>query len=136
MKKLLLFVLVLFSVSTYAQKGTAVKLPLAIGDTIRASGSVTKYLYFTGGYSGAAVQINAHKIGGTPGGTVKIYGSADQVNYNQIGIADTIRNSVDQAFIHYLTNPLPNKFKIVATGTGTDTTKISIWYRTPIYQNQ
>ncbi|GEM_PF-6437408 len=135
MKKLLTIALLFVAATTFAQKGSAVKLPLAVGDTVRSSGTVSKYLSLTGGYSGTAIQINGHKIGGTPGGTVKVYGSLDGITYNQIGKIDTIVNTTDQAFLHYIAAPLPSHIKILATGSGTDTTAISVWYRTPIFQH-
>lgn len=137
MKKFLLicvFALTVFAAQ--AQKGSAVKLPLAIGDTITNTGTVSKYITITGGYNGAAFQYNVHKLSGTGAGTIQLYGSLDGVTYVAIGSASTITNVADQAFTQYVTSPLPNKLKILATGSGTESAVLSVWYRTPTFQTQ
>lgn len=134
MKKLLFIALMFASIATYAQKGTAIKLPLAIGDTLVNTGTVTKYLTLTGGYSGVAIQVTGTKQSGTGAGTIGIFGSLDGVNYVQIGTNSTLTNVTTNAFTYYITTPLPNRIKILATGSGTEAMLIKVWYRTPIYQ--
>lgn len=134
-KYLLLIVFALTVFAAQAQKGSAVKLPLAVGDTITNTGTVSKFITVTGGYSGVSLQYNVHKLSGTGAGTIQLYGSLDGVTYVAIGSASTITNVADQAFTQYVASPLPSKLKILATGSGTESAVLSVWYRTPIFQS-
>jgi hypothetical protein len=136
MKKLfILCAMLVVATGVFAQKGVAVKLPLAVGDTIVNTGTVTKILSLTGGYNGAAVQVVLSKISGTGAGTVQLSGSLDGVNYVNIGTAFTITDVATQSQVFYVTSPLANKIKVLCTGSGTEAVKVAVWYRTPVFQD-
>ena len=70
MKKLITIIAFLIvAIGAFAQKGTPVKLPLVVGDTIVNTGVVNKTITLTGGYNGAAIQVVLTKISGTGAGT-------------------------------------------------------------------
>jgi hypothetical protein len=136
---LLLFSVLLIGFSACGQNGSGRPLPLAIGDTILNTTSVTKYLSSTGGYSGANIQVVLVSQTGTPAGSVKLYGSVDGVTYLPLlnSASDTLAISASAlSYIFKETPPLPAKFKIVAKGTGTQHTLVTIWYKQPFYQDQ
>lgn len=136
MKKFIIFsMLVMLSVATYAQSGSAVKLPLVAGDTIVNTGVVKKTLKLTGGYSGSAIQVVLAKISGTGAGSVIIQGSNDGVNYKAIGSAYTITDVTTQSQVFYVTSPLPTYVQVQATGSGTEAVQLSVWYNTKLYQS-
>ena len=120
----------------HAQKGAAIKLPLTVGDTIVNTGTSSKIISFTGGYSGASIQVVLKKISGTGAGTVQLQGSNDGANYVNLGTAYTITDVATQSQVFYVTNPLPTKIKVLCTGSGTESVQVSVWYRNPIYQVQ
>jgi hypothetical protein len=133
-KYILLLIMLVIGLSTYAQKGAAVKLPLAVGDTIADGGTVSKYIPITGGYNGTSIQVVLTKLSGTGAGTVQLQNTLDGTNYVNIGSAYTITNTTTQSQIFYLTSPLAGKIKILCTGSGTESVKVAVWYRTPIFQ--
>lgn len=136
MKKfILLCVFALLGIAAHAQKGSPVKLPLAIGDTIKNTGTVSKFITLSGGYNGTSVQVVLSKISGTGAGTVQLQGSLDGVNYVNLGSAFTITDVATQSQVFYVTNPLPGKIKVLCTGSGTENVLVSVWYRTPVFQN-
>src|ERR1700688_4205489 len=106
--------------TTFAQKGSAVKLPLAVGDTIINTGTVSKYITLSGGYNGTSIQVIVSLLSGTGAGTVQLQGSLDGVNYVNLGSAFTITNTATQSQIFYVSSPLPYKIKILGTGSGTE----------------
>jgi hypothetical protein len=135
MKKLLLlsvFALTVFAAQ--AQKGSGVVLPLAVGDTIKNTGTVSKFITLSGGYDGTSVQVVLSKISGTGAGTVQLQGSVDGVNYVNLGSAFTITDVTTQTQIFYVGNPLPYKIKVLCTGSGTEAVQVRVWYRTPVFQ--
>lgn len=136
MKKfVLLSVFALTVFAAQAQKGSAVKLPLAVGDTIVNTGVVTKTIKYTGGYNGSSIQVVLTKISGTGAGTLIIQGSDDGVNYKAIGSAYTITDVATQSQVFYVTGPLPTYIQAKATGSGTEAVRVDVWYNTPIFQN-
>jgi hypothetical protein len=134
-KYLLILVCSLIGLSAFAQKGTAVKLPLAVGDTLTDAGTVTKYINVTGGYNGVAIQVVLTKLSGTGAGTVQLQSSLDGVNYVNLGSAYTITNTATQSQVFYVTSPVANKIKVLCTGSGTESVKVAVWYRTPTFQS-
>lgn len=134
MKKLLFIAFMFAGIAAHAQKGSGVVLPLAVGDTIKNTGTVSKYLTFTGGYNGTSVQVVLNKISGTGAGTVQLQGSVDGVNYVNLGSAFTITDVATQSQVFYVTNPLPYKIKVLCTGSGTEAVQVRVWYRTPTFQ--
>lgn len=135
MKKLIFIALMFVAATTFAQKGSPVKLPLAVGDTITNTGTVSKFITLSGGYNGTAIQVNIALISGTGAGTVQMQGSLDGVTYVNIGSAFTITNVANQSQVFYIANPLPYKLKVLCTGSGTESAQVSVWYRTPVFQN-
>lgn len=135
MKKfVLLFVFALTVFAAQAQKGSAVKLPLAVGDTIVNTGVVTKTIKYTGGYTGTSIQVVLSKLSGTGAGTLIIQGSDDGVNYKAIGSAYTITDTATQSQVFYVTAPLPTYIQARATGSGTESVVMSVWYNNPVHQ--
>jgi hypothetical protein len=124
--------------SAQAQFGAGVKMPLTAGDTVVNTGTSSKIVKITGGFNGATIQANLQLLSGTGAGTVVIQGSVDGVTYANIsGISSyTITNTANQSAVFYVPNPLPGYIKILATGSGTESTVLSVWYRTPKYQTQ
>jgi hypothetical protein len=140
MKKVILLVcFALVAIAAHAQTGPAVKLPLAIGDTILNTTTVSKVISVTGGYSGANIQVVLVSQTGTPAGGVRLYGSNDGgISYDPImaNAADSL--AIGTTALHYtfkMQTPLPSKLKVVAKGTGTQHTLVTVWYRTPLYQH-
>lgn len=125
----------LIGLSAFAQKGTAVVLPLAVGDTIVNTGTVSKYINVTGGYNGVAIQVVVTKISGTGAGTVQLMSSLDGTNYVNLGSAYTITNTTTQSQVFYVTSPVANKIKVLCTGSGTEAAQVRVWYRTPTFQS-
>ena len=128
--------MLLIGLATYAQKGSAVQLPIKTGDTIVNAGSTSKVIKFTGGYNGAVIQVNASLVSGTGAGTLTLLGSLDGVNYKTIGSAYTITNTASQSAQFTVTAPLPTYLKIAGAGSGTEVVALTFWYNDPIYQNQ
>jgi hypothetical protein len=141
MKKLIFIaVFAIFSISAFAQSGSGVKLPLAVGDTILNTTTVSKVISTTGGYSGASVQVILTSQSGTPAGSVKLYGSTDNgTTYDQIAASSADTLAIGASALHYtwrVASPLPAKLKVVAKGTGSQHTLVTVWYRLPVYQNR
>lgn len=137
MKKILFLLLVSFSfLLSNAQSGTgsAVKMPLVQGDTVVNTGTASKVITISGGYSGAAVQVKLVLLSGTGAGTVGLYGSNDNTNFTQIGSNFTITNVATQSTMFYVAAPLPNYLKVLVTGSGTESIVQTVYYRIPKYQ--
>lgn len=117
--KLLIFILLAFTVGLTATAQRAIVMPLAAGDTIVNGGTSAKVILATAGYSGAAVQVVLTRLSGTAGGSTVIQGSNDGTNYTTIGSAYTITNSATQNTVFYVAAPLPVYLKVLSTGTGT-----------------
>ena len=133
-KYILTFAALLIGLASYAQKGSAVKLPILTGDTIVNTGTTSKVLKFTGAYSGTTLQVNVSLVSGTGAGTLTLSGSLDGVNYKTIGSAYTITNTATQAAQFTVTAPLPTFIKVSGVGSGTEVAALSYWYNTPVYQ--
>jgi hypothetical protein len=134
MKKLILLGLLTLAVATgFAQTGSAVKLPLKVGDTIINTGTTTRVLKFTGAYSGANLQINVALVSGTGSGTLTLQGSLDGVNYKTIGSAYTITNTALQAPQFNILAPLPTFLRIQGVGSGTEVAVLTYWYNNPLF---
>lgn len=130
MKKLLIISILLFATfGGYAQFGSGVKIPLAIGDTILNTTTVSKVISATGGYSGAVVQVIGTAQTGTVAGIVRLFGSTDGVTYNRINPTDSLLMTASQlSYSFKVTGPLPPKIKATVVGSGTQHTLISVWY--------
>lgn len=122
----LLLSLMLLASQTKAQRATV--MPLVLGDTIVNTGTASKVITATSGYSGAAIEVLLTKISGTGAGTVAVSGSNDGVNYTAIGSAFTITNVTTQSTMFYVTAPLPVYLKVLATGSGTESVVQTVKY--------
>jgi hypothetical protein len=119
MKKIFLIAF-LVSLAAFSQAQNGANLPLAAGDTITNTGTSSKVITLTGGYSGAAVQVILTKLSGTGAGTVQLQGCNDGTNYVNLGSAFTITNVTTQSTMFYVTAPVPKYLKVLATGSGTE----------------
>lgn len=140
MKNIILFTAIcLIGLSAHAQFGSGVKLPLAIGDTILNTSTVSKVFTATGGYSGTVVQVVLVSQTGTPAGYVKLYGSTDNgTTYDLITTAaDSL--AIGTTALHYtwrIAGPLPPYIKVKAgAAAGTQHTLVKVWYVLRKYQN-
>ncbi|MDB5288536.1 MAG: hypothetical protein JWR05_3485 [Mucilaginibacter sp.] len=124
----------LIGLASFAQKGSAVKLPLIAGDTIVNTGTTSRVIKFTGGYNGAVLQINVALASGTGAGTLTLMGSLDGVNYKTIGSAYTITNTASQSAQFTVTAPLPTFIKVAGAGSGTEVAILTYWYNDPLFQ--
>jgi hypothetical protein len=123
---LLMSSIILLSSAAFSQQATL--MPLAIGDTLTGSTTVSKVIKFTAGYEGVAIQPVLTKLSGTGAGTVQIFGSLDGINYKQIGADYTITNTTTQSQVFYVTAPVPVFIKVLATGSGTESVIMRTYY--------
>ena len=142
MKKFsLLIVFALTVFAAHAQFGSGVKLPLAVGDTILNTTTVSKVFMATGGYSGTVVQAVCVSQSGTPAGSAKLYGSTDNgVTYTLLTTtADSLAlGATSLSYTWRIAGPLPPYIKVVAKGNGGSTqhTLVNVWYVLRKYQSQ
>lgn len=134
MKKILflLTTVALLASPTFSQ--VSIKMPLALGDTIKDAGTSSKVLQITSAPSGVALQVVLAKISGTGAGTVQLQGSLDGTNYVNIGSAYTITNTATQSTAFYIAAPVPQYLKVLSTGSGTEAVQQAVWYRITKYQ--
>lgn len=127
----------MIGLSAHAQFGSGVKLPLAIGDTILNTTTVSKIISATGGYSGAVIQVITVSQSGTRAGVARLFGSTDNgTTYDRINTTDSVTFSATTA--HYtfkVLGPLPPRIKVAVAGSGTQATLVSVWYVLRKYQN-
>ena len=118
--------------STMAQ--TATTMPLAAGDTAVNTGTASKVIKATAGYSGIVVQAKATELTGTSGGSIKMQGSLDGVAYEDIGSSYTVTDVASQTKTFYILAPLPVYIRVLQTGTGTMSSVLSVKYVLRKYQ--
>jgi len=111
-----------------AKAQQATTIPLAVGDTVANSGTANKVIKLTAGYAGIAVTAIATELSGTSGGTIAVYGSPDGTNYDIIGSAYTVTDVALQSKTFYITAPVPVYVKVLQTGTGTMSSKLTVKY--------
>lgn len=137
MKKLLTIALLLLTcMAAHAQFGSGVKIPLAIGDTIKNATTVNKFISATGGYSGSVIQVLAASQTGTRAATARLFGSVDGgTTYDRIGTTDSVIFSATTSHWTFkVTGPLPPLIKVAVVGTGTQNTLVQVWYVLRKYQ--
>jgi len=114
----------------HAQFSTGVKMPLAIGDTILNTTTVSKVINATAGYPGSIIQVLATSQTGTVAGVARLFGSTDGgTTYDRINPTDSVILSATT--LHYsfkVLGPLPPKIKVAVVGSGTQHTLIKVWY--------
>ena len=133
MKKILFLLLIVLSYSV-ADAQYATQIPLAAGDTTVNTGTASKIIKATGSYSGVAIQVKVAKISGTAAGTVKIQGSLDGTNYEDIGSSYTVTDVSSQTKTFYISAPLPPYIKVLETGSGTMSAVFTVYYVFRKYQ--
>lgn len=130
MKRILTFLLaftVLFAVQSKAQ---IVTMPLAAGDTVVNTATITKVFAITGDYKGIVVQAKWTEISGTTAGTIKMQASLDGTLYTDV--ASQTGSATDVAsgqLLFYATAPLARYYKVTWTGTGTMSDVLTVRYR-------
>lgn len=135
MKKFL-FIALLSGLMLQVSAQHAVHMPLVAGDSIVNTGTASKVIPLTAGYSGIAVEVLLTKNSGTGAGTIKLQGSNDGTNYTQIGSTFTITDVATQSTMFYVVAPLPQYIKVLGTGSGTENVTLSVYYRLPYFQTQ
>jgi hypothetical protein len=135
MKKLIfLFALVVGLITTsFAQSATL--LPLIAGDSIIDAGTVTKTISTTAGYSAIGIQPVVTKISGTVAGTVILYYSLDNVNYKSTGDTLTLANVTTNSAVFAKVTAPATYYRVVATGTGTMSARLRLYYVLRKYSN-
>lgn len=123
---MLMSMVLLIASQSFAQRATTISL--AAGDTVVNTGTASKVITMTGGYSGIAVTAIATEISGTSGGTIAVYGSPDGTNYDIIGSAYTVTDVATQSKTFYVTAPVPVYLKVLQTGTGTMSSVLTVKY--------
>lgn len=136
MKKIFLLMLLAVSVAFASQAQRASTMALAAGDTVVNTGTAAKVLTLTGGYAGIAVTAIATEISGISAGTIKIQGSPDGTNYDDIGTAYTVTDVSTQSKTFYITSPVPVYLKVLQTGSGTMSSVLTVKYVLRKYQTQ
>jgi hypothetical protein len=127
--KSFLIALLAMAMAFTANAQRASVMPIAAGDTINNTGTVTKQLpTITGGYSGVMIQMNLSKISGTGAGTVQLQASLDNTNWVNSGSAFTITNVSTQAAQFTVTSPVPVYLRLLCTGSGTESVATVTYY--------
>jgi hypothetical protein len=125
-KLLFLFALV---ISLTAAKAQVITKPLAAGDTVVNTATVTKVIDITGAYKGVVIQAKSTKISGTVAGTIKLQASIDGTLYtdvtSQTGSATDVAS---MQLLFYATAPLARYYRVTWTGTGTMSAVLSVKY--------
>lgn len=120
--------------SAQAARGFPQKLPLAAGDTAVNTTPISRViLNLSGGYSGLQIQVPFTSNSGTLAGTLTLLGSTDGVHYIQVDSTRTVNTTLTAPQFYITTPPLAH-YKLSFTGTGTQSSTWTIWYRTPVYQ--
>jgi hypothetical protein len=128
MKKILFLIALVIGFASITNAQRATTIPLTSGDTIVNTGTASKVILATAGYSGAIVQVNLTKISGTGAGTVQMQGSLDGVTYTNVGSAYTITNTASQSAYFNISGPLPVYLKVLSTGSGTESVSQTVMY--------
>lgn len=128
MKKLIFLFALVVSLTIGASAQTATTMALAAGDTAVNTGTASKIVKLTAGYAGIAITAIATEISGTSAGTIAVYGSPDGSNYDIIGSAFTVTDVASQSKTFYITAPVPVYVKVLQTGSGTMSSKLTVKY--------
>lgn len=128
MKRLFFALVSVLMIGSMASAQTATPIPLTAGDTVVNTGTASKVIGFTAGYEGVAIQILGTKISGTVAGTIGIYGSLDGTNFDLIGTAFTATDIATNIKSFYITAPVPVYLKVLWTGAGTMSAKLTVRY--------
>ena len=129
MKNLVFLFALVIGLVFQSQAQRATTIPLAAGDTAVNTGTASKVISpITSSYSGIVIQAKATELSGTSAGTIKIQGSLDGTNYDDIGSAYTVTDVASQVKSFYIVAPLPVYIKVLQTGSGTMSSVLSVKY--------
>ncbi len=119
MKKILFLATMVIGYSSIASAQRATLMPLIAGDTIVNTGTVTKTITASAGYSALGIQPVVTKISGTVGGTLFLYQSLNGSDFVKTGDSLNLTNiTVNTVFWSQRTVP-GVYYRVIATGTGT-----------------
>lgn len=130
MKKLIFLFALVIGLTAFTKAQSVITLPLATGDTVVNTATVSKVFTITGAYKGISVQAKWTEISGTTAGTIKLQGSMDGTLYTDI--ASQTGSATDVAsgqLIFYVTAPFLKYYKVTWTGTGTMSDVLTVRYR-------
>ena len=129
MKKFLVLLFLIASLTVSAQFSTGVRLPIATTDSMEVGQlTVTKYITLGSGYSTVSIQPTVTEFSGTTAGKVKLYGSIDAVNYVQLDSLVLADVTTVQTKIWNITPNKYAKYKIEGVGVGTMNAVLRVWY--------
>lgn len=114
MVTMMLMSMILFASNSKAQYATLI--PLTAGDTITNTGSASKLITLTAGYSGVCIMPAYKKISGTNAGNIVLYQSLNNVDFRSTG--DTLKLSTDSVAVWNKASPVPVYYKVQGTGSG------------------
>lgn len=135
--KIMCFQLLLASVSYDVSAQTGTTIPLVAGDTVVNTGTASKTILLTGGFSGVYLQADVRKLSGTVGGTLQLFASVDGVSYVQVGSDQTVTNTTGtKAYAFSVSAPVPVYLRVIHTGTGTMSSVLTLKYVIRKYQER
>lgn len=95
-------------------------------DSLINTDTMTHVISITAGYQSIAVSPVVTKVSGTVAGTVRIYGSVDGVNYNQIDSLVLSNQTTNFTIKSY--TPIYQNIKVQYITSGTQTYTPKTWY--------
>ena len=105
-------------------------LPLAAGDTVVNTATITKDFGISGDFKGIVVSPSYAKISGTVAGTIKLQASLDGTNYTDVASQTfTATDVAANRTIWYVTAPLARYYRVTWTGTGTMSAVMTVRFR-------
>lgn len=134
MKRILFAIVPLLLIAGASQAQFTQTLPLAAGDTVANTATVSKLVTtITDGYQGIVIHAIGTKISGTVAGSINVFGSGDGVTYDAIATAFTATDLATQQETFMIVGPLPQYIQVRWTGAGTMSAKLTVKYRLPKY---
>jgi len=128
MKNLILVFLLALTVPAFAQSGSLKSVTNGSAlDTVVNTATKSQFIQIAGSQAFVSVITTVTEISGTTGGTVKLYGSIDGVDYALID-ANTFIPADQTAAQSFAWSVTPSKYafyKVTYVGTGTMSAKIA-----------
>lgn len=129
MKKMILFLALVVGL-TAVTKAQVITMPLAAGDTVVNTATITKTFGITGDYKGIVVQAKWTEISGTTAGTIKMQASMDGTLFTDVASqTGSATDVVSGQLLFYATAPLARYYRVTWTGTGTMSDVLTVRYR-------
>jgi len=121
MKKIFaLIVMGILLITSKTKAQTATLLPIAVGDTLTNTDTLSKVLKFTAGYEGVIIQPVVTKLSGTVAGTAYLYQSTNGTNYGSAIDSLVLANvSTAQSAQWFINAPVNVYYKIEFISSGT-----------------